>query len=188
MRTTKLLVLVLLLVSPLQAATLILQWSAPGDDGFVGRASKYDLRFSTAPITAANWNQATVVQNVPPPKAAGEREKIELTGFAPNSTYYFALKTADEKNNWSAVSNNAIKKTCAGCSGQTGNVNASLDGFVDLSDLALLISFLLGHGTGSSFCFEEANVNGSIDNRVDLSDLAYLTNYLNRGAAPPNCR
>lgn len=187
MRTTKLLVLVLLLVSPLQAATLILQWSAPGDDGFVGRASKYDLRYSSAPITTANWNQATVVPNMPVPKWVGEKERMELTGFAPNATYYFALKTADEKNNWSAVSNNAIKMTCGGCTGQTGNVNASVDGFVDLSDLALLISFLLGHGTGPMFCFEEANVNGSLDNKVDLSDLAYLMNYLMRGAAPPAC-
>jgi hypothetical protein len=124
---------------------------------------------------------------MPVPKQVGERERIELSGFTPSTTYYFALRTADEKNNWSSVSNNAMKQVCAGCVGETGNVNGSADGRIDLSDLALLISFLLGSSTGSVFCVDEANVNASADGKVDLSDLAYLMNFMYGGAPPPPC-
>src|SRR5439155_7084174 len=34
-------------------------WTAPGDDGTVGTATQYDLRYSTSAITAANFAAAT---------------------------------------------------------------------------------------------------------------------------------
>lgn len=188
MRTIRLLVFILLSAISAEAGTIYLQWTAPGDDGYVGTASKYELRYSTSVITHTNWANATLIPNLPVPKSAGGKEKLVLTGFTPGVTYYFAIKTADEKNNWSGVSNNAVKKTCDGCSGQTGNVNGSADGLVDLSDLATLISFLQGNGTGTQFCFDEANVNGSSDGIVDLSDLAYFLGYFFGGQPPRPCQ
>ncbi|MBK7142907.1 MAG: hypothetical protein IPH75_12585 [bacterium] len=187
MRTTRLLVILLFCALPVQAGTVYLQWTAPGDDGYSGQATKYELRYSLLPITSANWSNATVIPNLPTPKLAGGKEKLELTGFASNTIYYFALRTADERNNWSSVSNNAVKKTCDNCVGQTGNVNGSADDLIDLSDLAVLISFLQGTGTGLQFCMAEANVNGSADGRVDLSDLAYFISYFFGGQAPRTC-
>ena len=40
-------------------------WTAPGDDGSVGRASVYDLRYSNLPLTAANFSLATRITGLP---------------------------------------------------------------------------------------------------------------------------
>ena len=39
------------------------------------------------------------------PKSAGQPETLTVTGLTPSTTYYFALKIADEIPNWSALSN-----------------------------------------------------------------------------------
>ena len=36
--------------------SVTLSWTAPGDDGDVGTAATYDIRYSTSPITEATWN------------------------------------------------------------------------------------------------------------------------------------
>jgi hypothetical protein len=82
-----------------------LQWTAPADDGLLGRAEQYDLRYSTQPITAANFTFLTSVPGLPPPAATGVIESFFVTGLQPNTNYYFAIKTADENGNWSPISN-----------------------------------------------------------------------------------
>ena len=41
----------------------------------------------------------------------GPPEEFEVTGLEPNTTYYFAIKAADEIPNWSGISNVAIQTT-----------------------------------------------------------------------------
>jgi len=93
-------------VSGATASSITLTWTAPGDDGNTGRASYYDLRCSTSPITEANWDSATGVP-IPAghPLPAGYTETMGFSGLLPGTTYYFALKTADEARNWSGLSN-----------------------------------------------------------------------------------
>ncbi|TMQ69860.1 MAG: hypothetical protein E6K81_13955 [Candidatus Eisenbacteria bacterium] len=104
-------VLLLLVLAPIvahaQAApdTVTLTWTAPGDDGRVGTATDYELRISTAPITAANWGQATIVPGTPRPLVAGTRQRMIVRGLANGTTYWLALKTVDDAGNWSDVSN-----------------------------------------------------------------------------------
>ncbi|RKX43917.1 MAG: hypothetical protein DRP27_07600, partial [Thermotogae bacterium] len=76
--------------------SITLTWTAPGDDGNNGTASEYDIRYSTSEITEENWNSATQCTGEPAPKPAGSSETFTVTGLSPNTTYYFALKTADE--------------------------------------------------------------------------------------------
>ena len=85
--------------------TLALSWTAPGDDGNIGTASEYDLRYSTSPITEANWDLATRVTGESKPSEAGSHETFYVRGLSSGTTYYFALKTADEVPNWSGLSN-----------------------------------------------------------------------------------
>jgi chitodextrinase len=80
-------------------------WTAPGDDGATGTATSYDIRYSTSSITAGNFNSASQISNEPLPKASGQPESLLVTGLVANTTYYFAIKAADERTNWSAVSN-----------------------------------------------------------------------------------
>jgi hypothetical protein len=90
-----------------------LTWNAPGDDGSTGTAASYDIRYSTATITDANWGSATQVTGEPAPLAAGNSQSHTVSGLSTSTTYYFAIKTADECPNWSALSNIASRATTA---------------------------------------------------------------------------
>jgi len=100
--------------------SITLTWTAPGDDGNNGTASQYDIRYSTSEITEENWNSATQCTGVPAPKPAGSSETFTVTGLSPNTTYYFALKTADEVPNWSPISNSPSGKTAQVAGGLVG--------------------------------------------------------------------
>ncbi|MEX1018249.1 MAG: S8 family serine peptidase, partial [Litorilinea sp.] len=91
-----------------------LNWSAVGDDGMEGLASAYDLRYSSAPITAENWNQATRVPGVPAPQEPGAVETFTVNGLAPDTVYYFAIRALDNVGNESPISNVAMAKTIQG--------------------------------------------------------------------------
>lgn len=90
-----------------------LHWTTPGDDGLVGTASEFDLRYSTSAITAANFALATRVTGTPLPGAPGTLQNFLVTGLQPATTYWFALKTADEVPNWSGLSNIVTRTTAA---------------------------------------------------------------------------
>jgi hypothetical protein len=102
-------VALLLLAAPVvahaQADSVRLAWSAPGDDGNVGTATLYDMRYSTAPITSGNWAAATQVPGMPAPAANGTSQSIVVRGLTNGQVYYFAVRTEDDAGNWSAISN-----------------------------------------------------------------------------------
>jgi lysophospholipase L1-like esterase len=100
-----------LAIGTVTRSSVQLTWTAPGDDGLSGNASSYDLRYSTSPITDATFSSATKAVGVGKPSAPGTQELFEITGLAPNSKYYFALKTADEAANVSGISNIATTTT-----------------------------------------------------------------------------
>ena len=93
------------------AAPIDVTWTAPGDDGNVGTANQYDIRYSESPITVSNWDQATTVAGEPSPQVAGSTETYTIAGLLDNTTYYVAIKAADEANNWSPLSNVAQVST-----------------------------------------------------------------------------
>ncbi|PWB76146.1 hypothetical protein C3F09_00930 [candidate division GN15 bacterium] len=143
------------------------------------------MRYSTSPITSTNWNTATRVGGLPTPLPYGNREAFTVSGLLPSTTYYFAIRAADEALNWSIISNIAQRTTCSGCVGTTGNVNGSADGRVDLIDLTTLIAYLTSGG--AQICNEAANVDASSDGVISLSDLSLLTAYLTAGVPLPSC-
>jgi hypothetical protein len=93
------------------STSVTLSWTAPGDDGSVGTASQYDIRYSAAAITAANFTSATKTASPPTPKTAGGAESFVVSGLSVGTTYYFAVKTADEVPNWAAISNVVSRAT-----------------------------------------------------------------------------
>jgi len=92
-------------------SSLTLSWTAPGDDGTQGQAAEYDLRYYLNSITANNWDSATVIGSLTSPATPGTGESYLLNGLDFATTYYFAIKTADEIPNWSALSNSAVGTT-----------------------------------------------------------------------------
>ncbi len=106
-----------------------LTWTAPGDDGNTGTASQYDIRYSTSTINNdATWNSATQVTGEPTPQVAGTNQSFTVTGLSPSTTYYFALKTADEVPNWSGLSNCPSGTTSSGGT-VTFGLNSGNDSF-----------------------------------------------------------
>ncbi len=84
----------------------MLSFTATGDDGPVGTATSYDVRYATSPIvTDADFAAATQATGEPAPQAAGAAESFMLTGLSFSTTYYVALKVADNSFNISELSN-----------------------------------------------------------------------------------
>jgi prepilin-type N-terminal cleavage/methylation domain-containing protein len=94
-----------LVASNATQSTILLTWMAPGDDGITGTATSYDIRYATSIITEANWASAMQVTGEPTPSISGTIETMTIIGLSANTTYYFAIKTADEVPNISALSN-----------------------------------------------------------------------------------
>jgi len=169
-------------------ADVTLVWTAPGNNGSVGRATQYDLRYATFPISDANWALATRVVNLPAPQSAGNQEVFKVIGLLPATTYYFSLKAGDARPNWSPLSNVTYRTTCPdGCDGQNGNVNGSADGHVDLSDLAVLTAYITGANSFYTICPAMCNTNSSPDGVIDLGDLATLVAFLLLGTEFLQC-
>jgi hypothetical protein len=98
-------VLTSLSVASSDAGCVVLAWTAPGEDGLVGRAARYDLRFSKQWITPQNFALATPAPGLPAPAAAGVTQSVGVSGLTMGTVYYFAIKTADPAGNWSDISN-----------------------------------------------------------------------------------
>jgi hypothetical protein len=96
-------------------STVLLNWTAPGDDGTAGRATTYDIRYRTVAISGSDtttwWNSATLVTGEPAPGAAGAPDSMRIRGLSPLTTYYFMIRAADEVPNWSGYSNVAVRST-----------------------------------------------------------------------------
>jgi len=88
-----------------------LYWTATGDDGSLGTASAYQVRYSPSPIGEANFASATLWPTPPAPAPAGTPQSTTVTGLAFGTHYYFAIKAYDEFGNASAISNPATGTT-----------------------------------------------------------------------------
>lgn len=100
-----------LAVSNEHITSIELTWTATGGSGATGAASFYDLRYSTSPITEANFLSATRDFSSPKPKISGLTEVFEVKGLLPTTTYYFAVKAGDYFGNLSTLSNIASATT-----------------------------------------------------------------------------
>jgi len=88
-----------------QADTLILLWTAPGDDGNVGTATRFEVRMSNALISESNWSSALQVPGAPAPQPSGTRQSMVVRGLTRGVTYYFAIKAIDDVDNVAPISN-----------------------------------------------------------------------------------
>lgn len=73
------------------------------------------------------------------------------------------------------------------CIGDRGNIDASSDDVVDISDLVYMVEFMFNGGPAPE-CTEEANLDADAEGNVDISDLVYLSDYMFlEGPPPPPC-
>ena len=93
--------------------SITLTWTAPGDDAATGVASGYDIRYSTASVTDANWASATRADNEPAPLVSGTSQSHIVSGLTADTTYYLAIRATDDAGHVSDLSNIAAGKTLA---------------------------------------------------------------------------
>jgi len=84
---------------------VVLSWTAPGDDGNVGRATEYIIRYSEREIgNYATWCDANDVTGEPIPRNAGSEETFSVSNLTPGRRYYFAIRAVDDVGNKSVLS------------------------------------------------------------------------------------
>ncbi|MFN8588715.1 MAG: FlgD immunoglobulin-like domain containing protein [Candidatus Eisenbacteria bacterium] len=97
-----------LLPAPARASNVILEWTAPGDDSTYGHAMEYDLRWSLRENQFPNrfYSARRIVTNAP--QSPGSVERAIVSDVPEGAAIYFALRTRDERGNWSRLSNVAV--------------------------------------------------------------------------------
>lgn len=92
-------------VSRIDSSTVRLTWTAVADNGSTGQAATgYEVRRSSSAINAGNFAGGTLLTGPPSPGSPGSAQTMDVS-LAAGSTMYFALKTKDDVDNWSAASN-----------------------------------------------------------------------------------
>jgi hypothetical protein len=163
--------------------SLTLTWTAPGEDGTSGTAYLYDLRYSDATITESNWDSASLASGEPIPQSYLSSETFTITGLSSGTTYYFALKAADEVGNYGGLSNIASGTTEA--SGWSVEIVESGVGFYNAMVFDSSDNPAIGYSAGDAVKLAHWNsVTESWDTEIvqsgsDLApgiDLAYDSN------------
>lgn len=92
-------------VQEVHSTSLLLKWTASGENNQEGQTAEYEIRYSTSPIDESNFSTALLVPKPPIPPFSGEQVVFEVNNLSPNTTYYFALKSIDIFLNVSPLSN-----------------------------------------------------------------------------------
>ena len=90
--------------------TIKIQWTAPGDNGDVGVADHYEIKYSTSEITESNWESAVLFDDPPAPQVAGTFQYCYVNVLEPATIYYFAIKAFDDFSNENQISNSPAGK------------------------------------------------------------------------------
>ena len=89
-------------------------WTAPGDGRGSGQAKAYEIRYSTEEITEDNWENTTTILNSLIPREYGNIEYFLVENLTPNQPYYFAIKSINNAEATSAISNSPRAKAIPG--------------------------------------------------------------------------
>lgn len=139
--------------------TIDLDWTAPGDNGGLDQISVYDLRYSDSEILDdTDFNAAAIVPNPPAPMLPGEFENFTISNLDSDTTYFFAIKSADAVNNWSDISNSPSDTT----------LDDIADPWINYGDV--VINELMWMGTSTSTADEYLELRNLTDQDIDLTD------------------
>ncbi len=77
-----------------------LRWEAPEEDNLAPAPAEYDLRRAKLPIETSSEfeNARRISENVPSPSPAGTTQEVTVD-LAPDTSYYFAIRTLDQNKN-----------------------------------------------------------------------------------------
>lgn len=88
--------------------SVVFHWSAPGDDGWEGRAASYLVRVlrGRAITSESDWFSGTVPANTPPTPADPHTvQTMTITGLTAGALYGVAIRAVDDGGNVAGISN-----------------------------------------------------------------------------------
>lgn len=100
-----------------QPDTRMLAWTAPGDDGYDGKASLYDIRYikqddlerwgmdDAGRAMEKKWDDARELRGEDYPRKGGSLEQLLLPRISAGETLWFAMRTSDEVGHRPGISN-----------------------------------------------------------------------------------
>ena len=100
-----------LTVSHTTTSDILLNWKYQDDPNFTGNILGYDIRYSKEPISQANWQDATRLPSKNIHFGAEGVLTYNVTDLTPDTSYSFGIKTIDELQQTSALSNVVTAKT-----------------------------------------------------------------------------
>jgi hypothetical protein len=103
-------------------STVVLAWTATGDDGNVGRPAGYRIAASPAPLDSAGFDAAPVQLQRPAFTDAGGGETLSVHSLTPGRRWRFAVRAVDRAQALGAMSNvpEAIKPVGGALAGHSG--------------------------------------------------------------------
>ncbi|MDD5492558.1 MAG: fibronectin type III domain-containing protein, partial [bacterium] len=117
---------------------VVIGWTASGNDGVVGKAKEYDIRYSTVPLTDSGWPLAVKALNTPSPIVSGTYQSATIGSLTANQRYYFGIKSSDTGSNISGLSNVATAKAKGGT--PPGKIS-DLAGTIGSTDGSVILSW-----------------------------------------------
>ncbi len=80
--------------------TALIAFTAPGDDGNLGKVAGYEIRYRAGePITLANFDTSMPIATAVTPEDPGSQQDLELTGLLPQTDYYVGVRAIDDCRN-----------------------------------------------------------------------------------------
>ncbi len=147
-----------------------LNWTATGEDGTSGTATRYDLRYSTSDITdMASFNAAMPITGLSVPQPAGSNEVFIITGLTADTTYNFAIVVYDAASQPSDLSNVAVATTKP--PRKVGDAND--DGYVNVGDLQALVAAWGSNDQGGWWNWNP-DCDFNTDSYINIGDLQIL--------------
>jgi hypothetical protein len=131
---------------------IVLSWISAGNDESAGGANYYVIKYSSNPITEANWNKAIKVQETPAPIAAGLIQQLIVTGLETGQRYFIAMKAYNSFEVASPMS--AVVSTLA-----SGENTQAIDSIQDSGSTI----------PNQSQNLQKADISGSIPNEYFLN-------------------
>ncbi|HKK20942.1 MAG TPA: leucine-rich repeat domain-containing protein [candidate division Zixibacteria bacterium] len=170
------------------ASTVTLTWSAPGEDFFEGTAFRYEIRYSKNESDILSWSGGQTVSSPPDPDTAGTVQSVVVSGLAEDTLYYFGLRTQDNSDNWSTVSNITwgrpyqdvvVTFSDAALEGAIRDAVAKPTGDIYKSELSALDSLIaedegISDLAGIEYCINLSKLNLTDNNVSDIAPLAQL--------------
>lgn len=90
-------------VSESGATSLLVSWTAVGDDSLSGTAAFYDLRYGAELLSEETWEEAQRAEGEPQPGPPGTPESMRVGGLEPGMAYWLSVRAVDSAGNVSPL-------------------------------------------------------------------------------------